>query len=88
MDLPFKMQCSQEAVKSLVNSTTLIIKGRMLIFLNTILRKDFLKSTLSVQVVTLCTPGQCWKTSFLRGSTFMPEESTRYIGCLKQQGPE
>lgn len=62
--------------------------GKMSIFLNTILRKSFVKSMLSVQVVALRTPGQCYKTSCLRGSNFMPEESSTNTGCLKQQAPE
>lgn len=88
MDLLLNRQCSWEAVRGLVSSSNLIIKQVMLLYLNTISRKDFLKSMFSVQVVALCTPGQCHKTSFLTGSNFMPADSSMYTGELKQQAPE
>lgn len=48
----------------------------MLLYLNTISGKDFLKSMVTFQVVVPCTPSQCQKTSFLRGSNLKNLECT------------
>lgn len=87
MGLPLKMQSTQETVKMPCRQYHLLNKGKNI---NIFIYNSNVR-VLKIQV--FCLGGssmhscQFWKTSFLISTNFVHEQSSTYIGCLKQRTP-